>query len=279
MHTMNNINFEKIMLMRLDNETEIEEHTHPFLEFVYILGGNAVHHINGKSGVLKSGDYFVIDYDTPHDYYSEDESLTIVNCLFHPDFLDPSLTGAVSFNSLVEKFYFKLSGRRINGPSSNQVFADESGEIGNIVLKMVEEYNKKQSNYLDMLRCYFSQIIILIIRNIGSQNTIDPIIEEVKGYIDQNFAEHLTLDKICKHFHYSVPYLSFKFKNQIGQTFSDYLQSKRIEESCCLLVETDLSITEISQAVGYNSIKFFNRTFKKITKQTPRQFRNNEKRN
>jgi YesN/AraC family two-component response regulator len=61
-------------------------------------------------------------------------------------------------------------------------------------------------------------------------------------------------------------------------TFTDYLQNTRIENSCRLLIETNDSISEISQRVGYGNTKFFNKIFKSIIKTTPSKFRKSNKR-
>ena len=55
--------------------------------------------------------------------------------------------------------------------------------------------------------------------------------------------------------------------------FTECIQRRRIEEACRLLRESELSITQIATFVGYSNVKFFNKIFKKIVKQTPSEYK------
>jgi YesN/AraC family two-component response regulator len=59
----------------------------------------------------------------------------------------------------------------------------------------------------------------------------------------------------------------------MGMSFNEYLQKKRIEQSCRLISNTEKKITEIAEIVGYRDVKFFNQIFKKHLKMTPREFK------
>ena len=77
----------------------------------------------------------------------------------------------------------------------------------------------------------------------------------------------------CQEHHFSLQYISRKFKQETGITFREYLQKIRIEKSCVLLAGSDLRISEIASAVGYDDIKFFNSMFKKLVMMSPREYR------
>ena len=55
--------------------------------------------------------------------------------------------------------------------------------------------------------------------------------------------------------------------------FNDYINSLRVSNACKLLRKTDLSITEISERVGFNTLRTFNRAFSKQMGMTPREYR------
>jgi len=63
------------------------------------------------------------------------------------------------------------------------------------------------------------------------------------------------------------------FKKATGKTFSDYLNDIRIQESCQILLKTDLDINQIAAECGYDSLSYFNRRFLKKKGLTPKQFR------
>ncbi len=71
----------------------------------------------------------------------------------------------------------------------------------------------------------------------------------------------------------SVPTLRRKFLQSVGYAPNDYLHRIRIKNAVSLLSNPNLSILDISAAVGYQSISSFNRQFLKIMKKTPNEAR------
>ena len=82
----------------------------------------------------------------------------------------------------------------------------------------------------------------------------------------------LKLSDIAELFFYNEVYLGRLFKSEVGKSFNDYINSQRIKSACSLLT-TPLSIIEISEQIGYNSVTYFNRVFKKYTGLTPTEYR------
>ncbi len=266
-----------IHLMYLENQSYVSSHAHDYIEFVYILSGSSQHRIGNNVSMLKSGDYFVVDYGTSHDYFSTNSDLTIINCLFLPELLGYTYTDIHNFNSLVERYFFNKCGQIINGPTANCVFKDD-GSVKVLLLNMLTEYRTKQNGYIEMLRLMLCQILINTVRLTGSHREISAVTKSIIDFVNKSYMQNLTLSSICNELHYTVPYVSAKFRNEIGMTFTDYLQNTRIENSCRLLIETNDSISEIAQRIGYSNTKFFNKIFKSIIKTTPSKFRKTNKR-
>ncbi|WP_168123334.1 response regulator [Paenibacillus sp. HB172176] len=98
-------------------------------------------------------------------------------------------------------------------------------------------------------------------------------IAAVKEYVDEMFAANLRLEEVALRFHFSPGYLSSKFKEYTGKSFSNYLIVKRIEIACELLVGTDKKVYEIANQVGYTDERHFSKLFTKHRKQGPREYR------
>lgn len=92
-------------------------------------------------------------------------------------------------------------------------------------------------------------------------------------YMQEYYAEPLTLETIAHAFHYSAPYLSKHFRRETGFSIIDYLIGIRMHKSKILLEQTDLPLKEIALSVGYSDVSYFIRMFKKQTGITPKQFR------
>ena len=96
---------------------------------------------------------------------------------------------------------------------------------------------------------------------------------EVKEYIEENYMEEISLATIADYFNYNSSYFCKIFKEKIGISFWDYVSKVRIEKSKLLLFETDKSIEQIAEMVGYNNRFSYIRTFKKYVSVTPGDYR------
>lgn len=102
---------------------------------------------------------------------------------------------------------------------------------------------------------------------------VDPLIQNIKNFIEENINFNFKLSEISQVFNYNEKYLGKLFKKKTGQTVKDYLNQRRMALAKKLLKETELSVTEIAVKIGFNSVTYFNRVFKCDTKQTPSEFR------
>jgi AraC-like DNA-binding protein len=95
----------------------------------------------------------------------------------------------------------------------------------------------------------------------------------VNRYIRQHYAEPLTLDTLAALIGCNPVYLSNMYSKVFHISPMKYLQSVRMSKSLELLTETDLSITEISNAVGYVTVSQFGTIFKRYYRITPYEYR------
>lgn len=111
----------------------------------------------------------------------------------------------------------------------------------------------------------------------GKRTTTDKkhwVIQQTTEYIEQFYNTDINLSQISGLFFVNTQYLSRLFAKNMGMTFVEYINFIRMKEAKILLKETDLKIIEIASRVGFNNVTYFNLIFKKITGQTPLQFRN-----
>ena len=99
------------------------------------------------------------------------------------------------------------------------------------------------------------------------------IVRRVKEIVGARLQEEVSLHDIAEEVQYSYTHLSALFKNETGQTFSDYLMSVRIQKAKQLLKETNLKIYEVGTLCGYPNSKYFMAIFKEMVGITPSQFR------
>ena len=95
----------------------------------------------------------------------------------------------------------------------------------------------------------------------------------IVSYCTQNFSENLSLSMLEEKLHLNKYYISHLFSGKLGLRFNDYINSLRISEACKLLANSDLSITDISERVGFNTLRTFNRAFIKQMHCSPSAYR------
>ncbi|EES72572.1 transcriptional regulator, AraC family, partial [Paenibacillus sp. oral taxon 786 str. D14] len=99
------------------------------------------------------------------------------------------------------------------------------------------------------------------------------IMEAVRLYLEQHYAEPIQLQMIAERFFIHPNYFSKRFKEKYGESFVDYLNSIRMKEAAALLGETNLKIREISERVGFEDAAYFSSVFRKWYGETPKQYR------
>ncbi|MDQ0899086.1 helix-turn-helix domain-containing protein [Paenibacillus sp. V4I7] len=102
-------------------------------------------------------------------------------------------------------------------------------------------------------------------------------INTIIAYIHRNLRENITLKSMAKLVNIDENYLSALFPKKTGETLINYVQKSRVEKAKKLLLETDLSLTDIYEQVGFVNENYFFRIFKRWTGETPGKFRKRDK--
>lgn len=259
-------------------DAQVSEHEHSFLELAYIRQGSALHHINGRCFSLRAGDWFLIDYGQKHSYrQTGDTPLVVINCLFLPQFVSEIFKNNQSLVQLLGRYALNLNFSSPLTFPAEFCFHDSDGSVGFLVERLLAEYENHAGGYLEMMRTLLSQLLILAMRQLHRcelPHTVSgDMVQYITDYVQKNFSQKLSLEKIVAAYPYSLGFVSRRFKEEIGVPFQTYVQNVRIRESCRLLAETPCTVTEIAAAVGYTDIKFFGRLFKQQTGVTPRTYR------
>jgi AraC-like DNA-binding protein len=95
---------------------------------------------------------------------------------------------------------------------------------------------------------------------------------KARNFIQEHSSEELSLSKVAKAANTSANYLSEKFKEATGTNFVKYVARARFEKAAALLRETDLRVSEIAFAAGFQSLSQFNRVFKKFGGKSPTEY-------
>ena len=263
-------------------QSDIELHDHNFLELAYVTGGNAIQNLAGKKERVKEGDYFIIDYGAVHSY-PECKNFTLINCLFLPEAIDDVLEGCHSLEEMLRicmiRYYRKAFEQE---KTANRIFHDKDGRVFKLLSVLQLEFSRKEFGWKEIFRSRLKEILILMMRSTISEHmgldykkigNEDEMISDLIRYLHKNGNERAVLTHYCQTHHYSLSYVSRRFRQETGMTALQYLHKIRIDQSCALLVGNRLSIAEIAQAVGYEDAKYFSEIFKRMLGMTPGAYR------
>lgn len=117
---------------------------------------------------------------------------------------------------------------------------------------------------------YFDRLRLLL-GGCGGQEV--KAIPRVVQYIDENYAQRITLNGLAELVHLSPSYLSRRFHQEMGMPIRDYMIQKRMGHACRLLQTSALSIREVSEMCGFSNLSYFYNICKKQTGVSPAQLR------
>ncbi len=94
--------------------------------------------------------------------------------------------------------------------------------------------------------------------------------------IYENYKNKISLKTVAENLYTNPSYLSMLFKQEMGITFTDYLNQIRINQSCELLAKTNFNLIDISIMSGFDDQSYFSKVFKKLKGVTPKDYRKNQ---
>jgi AraC family L-rhamnose operon regulatory protein RhaS len=104
-------------------------------------------------------------------------------------------------------------------------------------------------------------------------NANSDLVGRIMVYLHSNYSGKITLDELSTEFNLNRTTLNEKFKDELGMTVINYLIELRIQLACMILSDTLIPVAEIAERVGFADVTHFNRTFRKLMKHSPSEYR------
>lgn len=270
----------KLITVRADTSTEgFPEHTHDYVEIVYMGQGRVTHIVNGEKIVLEQGDFLFLSPNSRQENLPCSPNNIAVNFIVSPEFFKQILVMLGDKETLLHRFIIEC----LMGDTKKATFlhfcASKVYTVQNLVENLVwnllhETPDSDRINELTM-----SLLFLQLINNIddvgfnGSGNTL---IFKVLYYIENNYADG-NLTELSELIFYDANALSKQIKRLTGKTYTQLVQEKRLAKACTLLKDTDIGVKEVSQSVGYDNISYFHRLFFKTYGMSPKKYRDFER--
>lgn len=255
----------------------VPPHWHPEFEISLITDGSANYKFGTEDYITHPNDIIIIAPNTLHSIVPfEGNTQTSDTIVFHLD-----LVGFSTPDRCTIKYFQPL-------------FSGESGIINHITPEF-EGYNsirtcfdnlyriiaKKppyyeielKENLMRLFRLFYENNLIIASEKTHSHIRQNELIANILHYIDENYRNDLSIHSIATKFCLSDVHFMNYFRQASGMTCNKYITETRLRQAGCLLLETDMSVSEICFECGFRNISNFNRRFREYYSVTPSEYR------
>ena len=258
-------------IMFSDRKNEILPHVHHNVHQIFFIMSGSVHvQINEKSYfVNRPTAVFVSNFET-HSFTAEQGEFTRFCISLSPTLIKQEIKS--------DKLYSIISDR-----PSHFCHCVDIEAISHLIEEMLwellrEKQNKDRDfpeNAASLLRCIF----VALYRHSPNAfpfdgNNISSIVQKVKQKIENDLTTEQSLNEFADEFHLSRSYLAHAFKEITGYSIKNYQMLCRIAEARELLTNTSMSVSDISEHIGFSDTSNFSKYFKKKEGYTPSKYRN-----
>ena len=233
-------------------------HTHACAELFFITRGHGVFQVRQERFPVAINDLVVVNTSVPHTETSQNGSP-----------LEYIVLGVEGLETLTD----------LGGCALLHLLGEQEA-VTTCLRQMAREIRERQPGCDEVCQKLLEIILLRLLRREdfalgrapegprGSREC-----DLVRRYIDNHFKENLTLDQLAGMVHVSKYYLSHAFRKEFQTSPISYLISRRIQESKFLLRETDLSLSQIAQILGFSSLSYFSQSFRRLEDMSPLEYR------
>ena len=247
-------------------------HVHDFIEILYCFNGNYHVFLDGRHGTFGKGDMVVINSRQVHETYPIDDlngDYLVVK--FRPEMIYSLYTSEKELQYVLPFLYRSEEREQIMRPE----------ELRPVFESIAREFAEKRYGYEIAMKEYIFHIILWLIRRMKldsslpdayTEGTINKIIAAL-DYIENHYAENLTVELIAKECFMEYTYFSRIFKEITKKSCTEYINYFRVRKAEGFLLNGKVSITEIASRVGFDNASYFSKQFRKIKGLSPIQYR------
>lgn len=258
-------------------------HRHNYVEVLYVCEGELINVIDGKQVTIRKGELLFLNQFTRHEILPAGENDIAINFMILPEFFDVAYSMAGSNNVLAD-FVVNVLRRDEERGEYLHFKVSEVLQIQNLLENMIYslvtgkgEDNRINQTTMGLIFLYLLNSVQYVEMRVPNQYE-NMISMSTLKYIEEKYRT-ATLTELCSQLHLPMHILSKMIKKTTGFNFKELLQRKRLSKAVELMCDTDLPISDIIAAVGYENNSYFHRVFKERYHMTPRSFRIENRKN
>ncbi len=254
-------------------------HYHNFFEMSYVLSGSCTFLFEGEKVCLSAGDVCIVSPLSPHSLPLTPECLCLsvvvrrgtLDSLFGQLLSKPDLISMFIHNSL----YGPRRSNYILLKTGNDPLVFQTAQQLTYETNLTDLYFNSCSTGL--LEVFLARVLraarnAIALYHYEGYSKRDFDFALVLQYIQQNYRT-VSLADLAKTFHFDEVYLSKLIRKNMDQNFIDVLRTVKMNHAVDYLMNTSMKVNQIAEAVGYNSVDYFTRAFRRVYGKSPLQYR------
>ena len=250
------------------------EHTHDYVEFVYMCRGSTTHIVNGTCITLKQGELLMMSQHAKQEIEPAGKNDIAVNFIVRPDFFHGVLSFLGNEETPLRRFILScITGERGAGYLYFKV-ADVlpvQNLVENLLWLLITNPPNKRGIYQLTMGLLFVELLECT-DTLEFSYESESVIMKVLRYIEDNYRSG-TLNEIAGLLHYNHTTLSRLIRKKTGQSFTGLMQEKRLSQAAWFLLNTDERVDDIAELVGYGNMTHFHRLFTECYGKSPKHYR------
>ena len=260
--------------------TKTQMHSHEYLELFYIVDGEYRQKILDNEFTFSRGELCLIDRNCLHQEVLDGTSATILFLGISPDIFDDiskSSSGAEGMPGFLNAALLKQ--KNVQQYLHFRPRPDTDSLMEETLFALLSELTRNDDATAIICRGLLLRIFSLLSTNYEfslskkakkEMNWI--LLEEISAFIREHLQD-ISIRMLSERFHFQDDYFNRLLKNYTGKTYTEFLQSLRLERAETLLRETNISVEEIAREIGYHNKGYFYKISAERHRLTPAQFR------
>ncbi|MBQ7695087.1 MAG: helix-turn-helix domain-containing protein [Lentisphaeria bacterium] len=261
----------------MDPQNVTVPHSHEFTECVFITGGHGLHQCARNPEVpISRGDILIIPPKGVHAYTSASDDLVLINFLFDTDHLPPVLLELYAKDSYKKLF---LKGSSPCEGADFPFFHPEAARFEEMEFyaRKLVECSRTPGNHCRKLGLFMVLLSLLTdaAGPVSGEGSGFPVLDipKLTAYMKNNFQRPVYLEELSRLASVSNATLMRHFRASFGCTPMEYLRRLRLRHAAELLLNSSLSVKEISDMSGFAAQAYFFRAFRRSYGVSPAEFR------
>lgn len=266
-----------------DKLRRIRMNRHDYCEILYLYEGEMIGCVQDRRFYMRSGDLAVISNTQYHTMHLPDGKKNSGQVRSAALYFLPELLRAPEAPGEDAEYMLPFLMQDSDFP---HIIAGDTGipaQVFDLIKRVHAEKHSTSVRARLAMKTYLKMILILLINHYshlkGTVETFKRRQRAIKqlaplfDYLETHFMEPVTVASAAGILHLSEPHFMRLFKQVTGQSFINYLNHFRVAKAEHLLATSDLSVSEVSQAVGFCDQSYFGLMFKRMVRLTPLQYK------